>query len=103
METNMLQLVPRPPISERPLVDQVNDALAALSCTRIWARSAGRHVLLGHSGGGPFARLTALGGGSYGLAFQGEDGRKWDLLLVDDLPGVVEHALVGADALSGAA
>ena len=94
----MLQVSTTPQVSERTLVDRVSDALAALACTGVWARAVGRHVLLGQNGAEPFARLTALGGGSYGLAFQyaaGGVGGKWELLLVDDLPAVVEHALVG--------
>ncbi|MDP9000474.1 MAG: hypothetical protein M3O46_10230 [Myxococcota bacterium] len=87
--------------SERTLVDRVLSALASFSCARVWARPVGRHVLLGLNGEAPFARLTALAGGSYGLAFQGERGGRWDLLLVDDLPAVVEHALIGAGALTG--
>ncbi|HXN31571.1 MAG TPA: hypothetical protein VN894_06910 [Polyangiaceae bacterium] len=77
----------------------MGDALAALECTRVWVRGAGRHVLLGLDTEEPFARLTALGGGSYGLAFHGGVAEKWELLLVDDLPAVVEHALIGANAL----
>jgi hypothetical protein len=95
----MLQLSTTTRVSDRTLVDRVSDALAALACTRVWARGAGRHVLLGQNDGEPFARLTALGGGSYGLAFQYGVGGKWELLLVDDLPAVVEHALIGEDAL----
>jgi hypothetical protein len=98
----MLQLSTTPRLLERTLVDRVSEALAALACTRVWARGAGRHVLLGQNDEEPFARLTALGAGSYGLAFQGGAGGaggKWELLLVDDLPAVVEHALIGADAL----
>lgn len=87
--------------SERTLVDRVLSALASFSCARVWARPVGRHVLLGLNGEGPFARLTALAGGLYGLAFQREQGGRWDLLLIDDLTAVVEHALIGAGALSG--
>jgi hypothetical protein len=93
----MLQLSTTSRVSERTLVDRVSDALCALTRKRVWARGAGRHVLLGQDDGEPFARLTALGGGSYGLAFPCDDagaGGKWELLLVDDLPAVVEHALV---------
>jgi len=79
------------------LVDRVNDALAELHSPDVRARGAGRHVLLGMEGQQPFARLTALGGHSYGLSFQsGERGNHWQLLLVDDLTAIVEHALVAS-------
>jgi hypothetical protein len=94
----MLQVSTASSISERTLIDRVGDALAALAGARVWVRGAGRHVLLSLGSEEPFARLTALGGGSYGLAFQGGVAGKWELLLVDDLRGVVEHALVGASA-----
>jgi hypothetical protein len=111
---------------ERTLVSRVCDELTALHCVRVWARGDGRHVLLGLNGGVPFARLTSLGGDSFGLAFlptsdadvaRTPDGARrpgagpgqrasklsaghtWELLLIDDLPAVVEHALIGADAL----
>ncbi|HZU85284.1 MAG TPA: hypothetical protein VE987_20275 [Polyangiaceae bacterium] len=84
---------------QRTILDRVADTLASLACTRVWVRGAGRHVLLGIAGqGAPFARVTALGGGSYGLAFQGNVDRRWEVLLVDDLRSVVEHALVGGGA-----
>jgi hypothetical protein len=86
-------------IPGRNLIDRVGDVLAALECTRVWVRGAGRHVLLGLEAEEPFARLTALGAGAYGLAFHGGVARTWELLLVDDLPAVVEHALIGANAL----
>src|SRR5579864_3690244 len=81
--------------SEPALVVRVIDTLAGLRSTDVWARGAGRHVLLGLQGQEPFARLTALGGRSYGLAFQsGEQSKHWELLLVDDLAPLVEHALI---------
>lgn len=81
--------------SEPALVDRVIATLAELRSTDVWARGAGRHVLLGLRGQEPFARLTALGGRSYGLAFQSGDRNKhWQLLLVDDLAPLVEHALI---------
>ena len=83
------------------LTDRVAETLSALACPRVWVRGAGRHVLLGQGTEEPFARLTALGAGSYGLAFQGGIERQWELLLVDDLTAVVEHALIGAGALPG--
>ena len=105
----MLQLstTPRAHVSEPQLVARVTDLLAASQSTDVWARGAGRHVLLGLDGQGPFARLTSFGRGSFGLAFySAERGREtrqtrptrptrqWELLLVDDLAGVIEHALV---------
>jgi hypothetical protein len=85
-------------------VDRVLDVLERLACTRVWVRGAGRHVLLGLYGQEAFARLTALGGGSYGLAFPGDRvgksaGNPWELLLIDDLAAAVEHAVIGGDAL----
>jgi hypothetical protein len=97
----MLQASTDSSISGRTLIERVGDALAALACTRVWVRGAGRHVLLGLNDEEPFARLTALGAGSYGLAFHGGTRGEWELLLVDDLPAVVEHALIGANALRG--
>jgi hypothetical protein len=70
--------------------------------------------LLGLGDEEAFARVTHLGGESFGLAFRGpdadgsagEEGRtgdgapKWQpMLLVDDLANVVEHALVAESAL----
>jgi hypothetical protein len=101
MEANMLQASNTSSISAPTIIDRVGETLAALACTRVWVRGAGRHVLLGQGTGEPFARLTALGAGSYGLAFHGGVARTWELLLVDDLPALVEHALIGADALPG--
>jgi hypothetical protein len=111
----MLELGTSPAVSTRTLMDRVEDALRALSGAAarmssgppgralkgpiVRARGAGRHVLLGFEDEPPFARITALGAGSYGLAFAGGVERKWELLLVDDLRSVVEHALVGGGAL----
>jgi hypothetical protein len=95
MEALQLSMAPDLRVSEPPLVDRVIDLLAASQSTDVWARGAGRHVLLGLEGRGPFARLTALGGGSFGLAFQKDErGKEWQLFVIDDLPGIVEHALV---------
>ena len=88
-------------------IDRVRRVTGSLGCTHVWARASGPYVLLGMRGGDAFARLTALGGGSYGLAFRAglEAGRSgatpgWEpLLLVDELADVIEHALVGANAL----
>jgi hypothetical protein len=83
------------PASAPQLVDRVNNALAELQSSDVWARGVGRHVLLGVEGKQPSARLTALGGHSYGLSVQsGDRGKQWQLLLVDDLAAIVEHALV---------
>jgi len=86
-------------ISNRTLIDRVGDVLAALTSARVWVRGAGRHVLLGLDTEEPFARLTALGAGSYWLAFRGGLRGEWEPLLIDELQAVVEHALVGANAL----
>jgi hypothetical protein len=104
----MLQVSNASPASESHItVDRVRKVAGSLGCTNVWARGSGPYVLLGMRGGDAFARLTALGGGSYGLAFRApvEAGRSgaplhWEpLLLVDELADVVEHALVGANAL----
>jgi hypothetical protein len=72
--------------------------------------------LLGLGDEEAFARVTHLGGESFGLAFRGPDAdgsegeegstgdgasaQKWQpMLLVDDLANVVEHALVAESAL----
>ncbi len=70
---------------------------------RVWARTAGLHVLLGLHGEDAFARLTPLGGTSYGLAFRAPGPKAaWEpLLLVDELEQVVEHALIAEGALPG--
>jgi len=102
MEANTVpfsNLATSAPASGPALVDRVNDALAGLQSSDVWARCAGRHVLLGMEGKQPFARLTALGGHSYGLSFHsGERGKHWQLLLVDDLAAIVEPALVACTA-----
>jgi hypothetical protein len=106
MEANLapVSAPSRARIPESSLVDRVIVVLAMLRSTDVWARGAGRHVLLGLTGQEPFARLTAFGGGAYGLAFQsGQRGQreqrdKWELLLIDGLTAVVEHALVACTA-----
>ena len=95
----MLQASTTSTTTTRTLIDRVGDALTAYGCPRVWVRGAGRHVLLSLGPEEPFARLTALGGGSYGLAFQGGVAGTWELLLVDTLAAVVEHALIGGRAL----
>src|SRR5579862_5585727 len=84
---------------KRTLLDRVRDAVAAHACADVWARGAGLHILLGRGAGDAFARVTALGGGTYGLAFRGGVERTWEPLLVDDLRAVVEHALIGEDQI----
>ena len=92
------------------IVERVHKVASALGCSGVWARATGPYILLGLRGGDAFARLTALGGASYGLAFRAgfatdaRDARRgastWDpVLLIDELVDVVEHALVGARAL----
>jgi hypothetical protein len=103
--------IPLPATSARSYADRVRDVARALGCANMWARAYGRHVLLGIGDDEPFARVTPLGGGAYGLAFRspcqvdGETGyaphlKTWEpILLVDVLPQVVEHALIGEGAL----
>jgi hypothetical protein len=99
------------------IVERVRKVASALGCAGVWVRATGPYILLGLRGGDAFARLTALGGTSYGLAFragrspsdgEGSETRRreatatgaWDpVLLIDELVDVVEHALVGASAL----
>ncbi len=105
-----------PPATPSATVERVRKVASALGCTAVWARVTGPYILLGLRGGDAFARLTALGGTSYGLAFRAgshtggghaaaRDGFKngggtWDpVLLIDELVDVVEHALVGVSAL----
>jgi hypothetical protein len=93
--------------STRSLVERVRERIAGLGCDRVWARNAGSHVLLGVGEEEAFARLTPLGGASYGLAFRDASSAtavsnvliNWEMLLVDTLADVVEHALVAIDAL----
>jgi hypothetical protein len=115
----MLELSTALPVKNvRTLIERVRARIAALGCERVWARSAGSHVLLGLCGTDAYARITPLGGASYGLAFRRapshrgsptatENGEKtersapaWQpLFLVDTLSDVVEHALIAVDAL----
>ena len=93
--------------THRTLLDRVSDAMDALDAEGVWARSSGPHVLLGLEGCSAYARLTPLGGASYGLAFRAIEAETthtnaWEpLLLVDDLVSVIEHALVAVDAIPG--
>jgi hypothetical protein len=109
----MLQLSNGSSSAEPSIVERVRKVATALGAAGVWARATGPYILLGMRGGDAFARLTALGGTSYGLAFRagiGEagggrraGGATWDpVLLIDELVDVVEHALVGAAALPAA-
>ena len=107
-------------MDRRPLNPPSSNASARSrprGCAGVWARATGPYILLGMRGGDAFARLTALGGASYGLAFRAgiggggvetgsgprAGGATWDpVLLIDELVDVVEHALVGAAALPAA-
>jgi hypothetical protein len=89
----------------RTLADRVRDVASSLGCDAIWVRASGPHVLLGLSADEPFARVTPLGSGAFGLSFRRVDpsvlsrAHEWEpLLLVDSLSDIVEHALIGAAA-----
>jgi hypothetical protein len=86
----------------RGSLQRVRDAIGSLGCAGAWAKSAGRHVLVGLFDDEPFARVTPMPAGAYGLSFRSADPAvSWaPMLLVDDLAEVVAHALVGADALA---
>ncbi len=98
------------------LAERVRDRAHTLGCETLWARAAGRHVILGMGEHEAFARVTPLGDSAYGLAFRGSaphashasaetDGgpppvSRWaPLLLIDALAAVVEHALIGEGAI----
>jgi hypothetical protein len=100
----MLQVSTSSRTSNYPtLLQRVSDAIDLLGCENLRARSSGPHVVLGLGAGEPYARLTPLGGTSYGLAFRAIEAPSthtstWEpLLLVDDLMSVIEHALVAVD------
>jgi hypothetical protein len=105
--SNALQAVePRatPTFMPGAIVERVGKVAGALGCAGVWARATGPYILLGLSGGDAFARLTALGGASYGLAFRAARTEKrgqqqpapWEpVLLIDELTAAIEHALVG--------
>jgi hypothetical protein len=104
----MLQESNASPASDAHItIDRVRRVAGSLGCANVWVRASGPYVLLGVRGGDAFARLTALGGGAYGLSFRAapDAGRfgasaRWEpLLLVDELVDVVEHALVGVGVL----
>jgi hypothetical protein len=102
METETVPASAAPSSSEtRGSLQRVRDAIVALGCAGVRARGAGRHVLVGLDDDEPFARLTPMPAGAYGLAFRSPDpAASWaPMLLVDDLAEVIAHALVGADAL----
>ncbi|HSY23411.1 MAG TPA: hypothetical protein VK841_14890 [Polyangiaceae bacterium] len=79
----------------------------------LWARAAGRHIIVGRGDDEAFARITPLGEEAYGLAFRAPasaNGASADadttspsrwapLLLIDALADVVEHALIGESAM----
>ena len=92
-----------PPSSSetRGSLQRVRDTIQSLGCPRAWAKSAGRHVLVGISDDEAFARVTPMPAGAYGLSFRSPDpAASWaPMLLVDDLAEVVLHALVGAEAI----
>lgn len=60
-----------PASQPREVVERVQKTASALGCAGLWVRATGPYILLGLNGGDAFARLTALGGASYGLAFRG--------------------------------
>jgi hypothetical protein len=95
----MLEVSISPSTAKRTLLDRVHDAVSAHACAEVWVRGAGLHILLGRGTGEAFARVTALGGGAYALAFRGSVERAWEPLLVDDLRAVVEHALIGEEQI----
>ena len=105
-------LPPLPASSGHPDADRVRRIARQLGCGAVWVRGAGPHVVLGLQGENAFARLTPVGGSSYGLAFRSPVAPErrapttpsWEpLLLIDDLTTVVEHALVGVSALPSGA
>jgi hypothetical protein len=91
------------------LAERVRERAHSLGCKGLWARAAGRHVILGMGEQEAFARVTPLGASAYGLAFRGSplhasaeatagprSASRWaPLLLIDGLAAVVEHALIG--------
>jgi hypothetical protein len=96
-----------PSAMSHAIVECVNKVSGALGCAGVWARTTGPYILLGLRGGDAFARLTALGGSSYTLAFRAASPEKpvlpapWEpVLLVDELTAAIEHALIGIGATS---
>jgi hypothetical protein len=81
----------------------------ALGCAGVWTRTTGPYILLGERNGDAFARLTSLGGTSYGLAFRAVADKRtqpaaWEpILLIDDLSAAIEHALIGIGVASSTA
>jgi hypothetical protein len=100
MDTEMVPASAAPASEVRGSLQRVRDAISALGCSPAWARSGGRHVLVGLFDDEPFARVTPMPAGAYGLSFRSADApSSWaPMLLVDDLSEVVNHALVGIDA-----
>jgi hypothetical protein len=102
METEIVPASAAPSSSEvRGSLQRVRDAITTLGCAGAWAKSAGRHVVVGLLDDEAFARVTPMPAGAYGLSFrnEGPDASWAPMLLVDDLAEVVAHALVGADVL----
>jgi hypothetical protein len=107
-----------PPSEHAAIVQRVSNVASALGCQGVWARPTGPYILLGLRNGDAFARLTAMGGSSYGLAFRAEKTPRgsashgggasatlgmWEpVLLVDELTEAIEHALIGIGATSNA-
>ncbi len=95
------------------LAERVRETAYRLGCQSLWARAAGRHVILGMGEHEAFARVTPLGDSAYGLAFRASPlhasadanggpppvSRWAPLLLIDALAAVVEHALIGEGAI----
>jgi hypothetical protein len=103
MDTEMVPAsAPASSSEARGSVQLVRDAIRSLGSPGTWAKSAGRHVLVGRFDDEAFARLTPLPAGVYGLSFRNTDATsRWDpMLLVDELSEVVAHALIGAEAVA---
>src|SRR5579862_5232156 len=103
MDTEMVPAsAPASSSEARGSVQQVREAIRSLGSPGTWAKSAGRHVLVGRFDDEAFARLTPLPAGVYGLSFRGTEATSsWaPMLLVDELSEVVAHALIGAEAVA---
>ncbi len=91
------------PSSEgRGSLQRVREKIKSMGSAGTWAKSHGRHVLVGRYDDEAFARLTPMPAGTYGLSFRSPDpAASWaPMLLVDDLAEVVAHALIGAEAVA---
>jgi hypothetical protein len=84
-------------LERKQCADRVRDLLAALGdFGHLEVRGQGAHIVIG-APDDPFARLTALGPDTFGLAFRGMHGG-WDpMLLVDTLDEIV-HDMTAAIA-----